>query len=61
MKTSRIPSPCTGVCTLGEDGLCRGCLRTGAEIAAWAALDDEDRRRIMDDVLPARGAQREAT
>lgn len=57
--TSRAPqvpalSPCIGVCTLGADGLCEGCLRTGAEIGAWGQLPDAERRRIMSEVLPQR-------
>ena len=51
-----ILTPCTGVCTLGVDGLCLGCFRTGAEIAAWTTLDDAQRRWLMDTVLPAREA-----
>lgn len=53
-----ILSPCTGICTLGADGLCLGCLRSGDEIAAWLALDDAERRHIMDVVVPERTAQR---
>ncbi|HRO62588.1 MAG TPA: DUF1289 domain-containing protein [Thermomonas sp.] len=53
-----ILSPCTGICTLGADGLCLGCLRSGDEIAAWLALDDAERRHIMDVVVPERAAQR---
>jgi len=47
-------SPCIGICTLGDDGLCDGCLRTGAEIGAWGQLPDAERRRIMIEVLPLR-------
>lgn len=53
-----ILSPCTGVCTLEPDGLCGGCLRTSAEIAAWSTLADHDRARLMDQVLPLRAAAR---
>ena len=28
-------SPCTNVCVLDATGYCRGCLRTGDEIARW--------------------------
>jgi predicted Fe-S protein YdhL (DUF1289 family) len=36
-----VRSPCIGVCRMVESsGLCEGCLRTIAEIAAWATLDD---------------------
>jgi predicted Fe-S protein YdhL (DUF1289 family) len=53
-----ILSPCIGVCGLGADGLCDGCLRTGDEIARWMAMGDAERRRIMDDVLPKREMER---
>jgi hypothetical protein len=29
-------------------GLCEGCLRTLDEIAAWSALDDAQRRQVLD-------------
>lgn len=47
-------SPCIGICKLGRDGLCVGCLRTGEEIASWARLDNAQRLRIMQEDLPAR-------
>lgn len=53
-----ILSPCVGVCTLDADGYCIGCLRTGDEIAAWRSLDDAERIRFMDEVLPQREAGR---
>ncbi len=49
-----ILTPCTGVCTLGEDGLCQGCHRTGDEIARWGLMNDVQRLRMMDAVLPLR-------
>lgn len=51
-------SPCIGICTLGSDGLCEGCLRTGAEIGIWSQLPDSERRRIMDELLPLRERDR---
>jgi predicted Fe-S protein YdhL (DUF1289 family) len=53
-----ILSPCIGVCHLGADGYCEGCLRSGDEIARWVAMGDVERRRLMDDVLPAREERR---
>ena len=53
-----ILSPCVGVCTLDADGYCVGCLRTGDEIAVWRSLDDAERNRFMDEVLPQREAER---
>lgn len=47
-------SPCIKVCVIDpETRLCTGCLRTLDEIAAWATLPPETRRRIMAE-LPAR-------
>lgn len=34
-------SPCINLCQMDpHSGLCRGCLRTLDEIAAWSRLDD---------------------
>jgi predicted Fe-S protein YdhL (DUF1289 family) len=49
-----VLSPCTGVCRLGRDGLCEGCRRSGEEIAGWLGYSDEQRRQLMDEILPAR-------
>ena len=53
-----VLSPCIGICTMAGDGLCEGCARTLDEIARWGSYDDEQRRVLMDDVLPAREAMR---
>ncbi len=53
-----ILTPCTGVCTLDGDGICLGCHRTTDEIAGWGLMDDDERLRLMDVVLPAREALR---
>ena len=43
-----VSTPCIKVCFLDpESGLCEGCGRTGAEIAQWYGLSEEDRLRIM--------------
>lgn len=50
-----VPSPCTGVCVLDEARhQCLGCKRTLAEILAWRALDDDEKRAVWAQ-LPARG------
>lgn len=56
MNSPAVLSPCIGVCELGEDGLCRGCRRSGQEIAQWTGYDDAQRARLMDEILPARAA-----
>ncbi|MFT3761900.1 MAG: CoA pyrophosphatase [Pseudoxanthomonas sp.] len=59
-STASVPSPCMGVCTLGGDGGCVGCLRTPAEIAAWPRMSNEERLRLMHQVLPERDRARRA-
>lgn len=53
-----VLSPCVGVCLLGEDGLCDGCHRTGAEIAHWPQMNDDERLHLMESVLPERESRR---
>jgi predicted Fe-S protein YdhL (DUF1289 family) len=51
-----IVTPCVKVCTIDpERRLCRGCLRSVDEIAAWWDYSDAERRAIMAR-LPERGA-----
>jgi len=47
-------TPCIGICRLDHQGYCVGCWRTGAEIAAWAHMNENQRRFYMGDVLPMR-------
>lgn len=43
-----VASPCIKLCVMDEAaGHCAGCFRTLAEIAAWSALDDDQRREIL--------------
>jgi len=52
-----MESPCTRICVIDADTqLCAGCGRTLAEIAAWSAMTDVERRRIMRE-LPGRLAR----
>jgi predicted Fe-S protein YdhL (DUF1289 family) len=53
-----VLSPCVGVCALDDDGLCRGCHRTSAEIARWIQMNDDERLRLMETVLPDRESRR---
>ena len=50
-----VLSPCIGIFSLDEAGLCLGCRRTAAEIAAWMRMDDDQRLRLME-LLPSREA-----
>jgi predicted Fe-S protein YdhL (DUF1289 family) len=49
-----VETPCIGVCQLDERFVCIGCGRNQQEIALWLHLPAAERRRLMDDVLPAR-------
>jgi len=53
-----ILSPCIGICQLGADGLCEGCLRSGHEIARWITMSDTERRYFMEHTLVEREAAR---
>ena len=48
-----VQSPCTGVCTLGLEGLCIGCLRSSDEIENWLNYSAHHRNRVMNE-LPSR-------
>ena len=53
-----VLSPCIGICNLDNDGLCEGCLRSSAEISRWSQMNDDERLRIMEIVLPDRQSRR---
>lgn len=47
-RDDHVSSPCIGICELAADGgLCRGCLRSVDEIAAWSRLTPEARRSVL--------------
>lgn len=53
------PSPCLGICIMDpRTRLCRGCLRTVEEIAAWYEATPAEKRALIA-VLAARRAAAE--
>jgi len=52
-----VLSPCIGICQLGDDGLCVGCLRSGDEIGRWLRMSPAEREHLMCVVLPKREAE----
>jgi len=55
-RVEEVASPCINVCRMNPDtGLCEGCLRTLAEIAAWSAMSPDEKRAVLAQ-LPSRGA-----
>lgn len=56
-RREAVESPCIKVCVIHPaSGLCLGCYRSAAEIAAWPTLTPEARRALMA-ALPARASQ----
>jgi predicted Fe-S protein YdhL (DUF1289 family) len=48
MEADELSSPCIKTCAVsGQTGLCIGCGRTLAEIAAWGSLTEPERQAIM--------------
>jgi uncharacterized protein len=43
-----VASPCIGVCRMAEKtGVCAGCHRTLAEIAAWSGLSEMEKIGVL--------------
>jgi len=42
-----LKSPCTGICQLDGQGVCRGCGRTLDEIAEWGTAGEARQRQIV--------------
>ena len=53
-----VLSPCVGICELDDSGYCLGCLRNTNEIARWSQMNDDERLRLMEMVLPQRESDR---
>lgn len=55
-----VDSPCVGICQLDMAAdICIGCFRTRAEVAAWSAASDENKRDILANVRERRAAGKE--
>jgi len=45
--TTRIPTPCIGVCSTGiGDTVCRGCKRYAEEVIHWNSYTDDEKRAV---------------
>ena len=49
-QATYIQTPCVMVCTLNEDDVCVGCLRSLDEIGRWPDADTEERLQILDNI-----------
>ncbi len=48
--STEIPSPCIGVCVVDErNALCQGCFRTLDEIQDWWDLNNEQKRKVVEE------------
>jgi hypothetical protein len=46
---TKLPSPCVSICQMDpQDGVCLGCYRTRAEIAAWRSMVQDDQLVLLD-------------
>jgi predicted Fe-S protein YdhL (DUF1289 family) len=46
---TKLPSPCVSICQMDpQDGICLGCFRTRAEIAAWQSMNQDDQLALLD-------------
>ncbi len=46
IDTRPVPSPCIGVCALGEGDVCIACHRSGMEISHWGRMTNEEKRAV---------------
>lgn len=57
MSIAPVESPCNNVCKMDErTGWCLGCYRTLAEIGAWSALEEENKRAVIEHLAERREA-----
>lgn len=48
-----VPSPCIHVCVIDPlSGFCEGCGRSLAEIGRWAAMSDDEQRKVLKLLAP---------
>jgi uncharacterized protein len=51
---SRPPSPCIRHCTLDDNNVCLGCLRTLDEIIAWSGMSAAAQRALLRELAERR-------
>jgi predicted Fe-S protein YdhL (DUF1289 family) len=47
MPSAAPNSPCINVCSLDEQGFCRGCARSRDEIAGWIRMSAEQQWSVV--------------
>jgi predicted Fe-S protein YdhL (DUF1289 family) len=56
-RPTRPMSPCLSICTLDEDSVCMGCLRTLNEIKGWVFLQPAAQWSLVEELAERRAAQ----
>ncbi len=49
-KKNTIKNPCIQVCTLDDEKICLGCLRSAEEIRGWHTMTDEQKLQVLDNI-----------
>lgn len=53
-----VPSPCIAICEFNDQGLCKGCLRSGDEIRDWIIMSREQKLQVLDLIAERRLSSR---
>src|SRR5574343_554739 len=53
-SNSVVPSPCVRNCCLNEHNICLGCFRTLDENCGWSQANDQQRKRILANIVQRR-------
>ena len=59
LLASGPPSPCIGVCKMGDDGFCMGCIRTIDEIRNWSIMMPDQRTETLHEIQARRDQKKE--
>ena len=58
MSKAGPTSPCINICSLDEQGYCRGCYRSRDEIAGWIAMTPDEQWDVLRATELRRGGER---
>jgi len=53
-------SPCINICSLDEQGYCRGCYRSRDEIGRWISMTPGEQWAVLRAIEARRGTERRA-
>ena len=57
-RPTRPMSPCLSICTLDDDNICMGCLRTLHEIKDWALMKPAAQWALVEELAVRRESQK---